>query len=156
MAEKINIVNFKGIYYAKSAIFASEIRKGVKPYFIDLCPDKLLKDVIENSPIFNDLKNKTDVYVSSYTSKMHDSTKYTRYLRAIFKDPYCKNSDRIDSINLKATGEDEATIFEKLKNISAALPNYKTFTDEKFLPRLRMLFLGENASDGYIKRGEKL
>lgn len=152
-----NIMTFKGIYYTKSSIFASEIRKGVKPYLLDSFPDKLLVDVIENSPIFNDLKNKTDVYVSSYTSKTHESTNdYTRYIRAIFKDPYRNNANNIDSINITATGDDEIAIFGKLKNILTALPNYKTFTNEKFLPRLKMIFLGKNGCDGFIRRCEKL
>lgn len=153
--ENSNIVNFKGIYYAKSAIFASEIKKGVKPHLLDNCPNKLLKEVIEESSIFNDLKDKTDVYISSYTSETYESkTDYTRYIRAIFKDPYRKCANNIDSINLTATGEDEIIIFEKLKKILTALPNYKTFTNEKFIPCLKMLCLGENACDGYIKRGE--
>lgn len=150
-----NTVNFKGIYYAKSAIFASDIRKGVKPCLLDSFPNKSLKDIIESSPIFNDLKDKTDVYISSYISDLDEpSTKYARNIRAIFKNPYCKGTNNIDSINLTSTGEDEIIIFKKLKNISTALPVYKNFTKEKFIPYIKMLFLGNNGCNGYIKRGE--
>lgn len=153
--EKVENLSFKGIYYAKSAIFANEIRKGVKPYLIDSHPDRLLKDVIESAPIFNDLKNKTDVYVSSYIdSEQEPSEKYTRYIRAIFKDPYRKHGNRIDTINLEATGEEETAIFQQLKNIASALPIYKNFERKKFIPYLQILYLGENGSEGFIQRGK--
>ena len=148
-------ISFKGIYYAKSAIFASEIKKGVKPYLLDLNPNKSLKDIIENSPIFIDLKNKTDVYVSSYVDdSVEIPQNYTGYIRAIFKNPYNKRADSIDSINLQATDIDEKHIFEKLKNISESLPIYKKFAHKKFIPGLKMLFLGKDGCNGYIKKGE--
>ena len=150
-----NAISFKGFYYAKSAIFASEIKRGVKSYMLDLYPNKYLKDIIENSPIFNDLKNKTDVYISSYIGNSADTPqKYTGHIRAIFKNPYTKQSDNIDSINLEATDIDEKHIFEKLKNISVSLPIYKNFTNKKFIPGLKMLLLGKDGCDGYIKKGE--
>lgn len=148
-------VSFKAIYYTKSAIFASEIKRGVKSYMFDLYPNRYLEDIIENSPIFKDLKNKTDVYVSSYIGNSADTPqKYTGHIRAIFKNPYKKQSDNIDSINLEATDIDEKHIFEKLKNISVSLPIYKKFRNKKFIPRLNMLLLGKDGCDGYIKRGE--
>lgn len=154
--ENNNAINFKGLYYAKSAIFASEIKAGVKPYLIDPHPNKLLQDVVENSPIFKDLKGKTDVYVSSYISSEEEtSNKYTRYIRAIFKDPYRKQGKRIDTINLQATGEDETAIFQKLKNIASELPIYKNFKYQKFVPGLQILELGENGSEGFIQRNVK-
>lgn len=155
--EKLDTINFKGIYYAKSAIFASEIKKGVKPYLIDNCPNELLKDVIENAPIFNDLKNKTDVYISSYVSSESETlTQYTRYIRAIFKDPYRKCANNIDTINLEATGQGEADIFKRLKNIASALPIYKEFKHKKFIPCFQIFELGENGADGFIQRGVRL
>ena len=148
----INTINFKGLYYAKSAIFANEIRKGVKPYLLDPFPNNLLKNVIETSPIFNDLKTKTDVYVSSYTTKNEDSL--IGYIRAIFKDPYCKECNKIDAINLEANGDNEAIIFEKLKNIANKLPIYNTFNlNDSPLP---WLLLGKNGSDGFVQRNLKI
>ena len=148
-------ISFKGIYYTKSAIYASEIKKGVKSYMLDLYPNKPLKDIIENAPIFTDLKNKTDVYVSSYiTDSAETSQKQIGYIRAIFKNPYDKHTDSIDSINLEATDINEKLIFEKLKNIAVSLPNYKKIMCKKFIPRLKMLFLGKDGCNGYIKKGE--
>lgn len=146
-----NTVNFKGLYYAKSAIFANEIRQGVKSYLLDSFPQELLKNVIETSPIFNDLKTKTDVYVSSYTNKNENSL--TGYVRAIFKNPYCKNSNEIDSINLEATGDNKAMIFEKLKNIANKLPVYSLIQYNN--SPLPWLFLGENGSEGFIQKNLK-
>lgn len=143
-----NTVNFKGLYYAKSAIFANEIRQGVKSYLLDSFPQELLKNVIETSPIFNDLKTKTDVYVSSYTNKNENSL--TGYVRAIFKNPYCKNGNEIDSINLEATGDNKAMIFEKLKNIANKLPVYSLIQYNN--SPLPWLFLGENGSEGFIQK----
>ena len=146
-----NTVNFKGLYYAKSAIFANEIRQGVKSYLLDSFPQELLKNVIETSPIFNDLKTKTDVYVSSYTNKNENSL--TGYVRAIFKNPYCKNGNEIDSINLEATGDNKAMIFEKLKNIANKLPVYSLIQYNN--SPLPWLFLGENGSEGFIQKNLK-
>ena len=146
-----NTVNFKGLYYAKSAIFANEIRQGVKSYLLDSFPQELLKNVIETSPIFNDLKTKTDVYVSSYTNKNENSL--TGYVRAIFKNPYCKNGNEIDSINLEATGDDKTMIFEKLKNIANKLPVYSLIQYNN--SPLPWLFLGENGSEGFIQKNLK-
>lgn len=153
--EKQNTINFKSIYYTKSAIYASEIRRGVKSYMLDLYPNKYLKDIIENSPIFNDLKNKTDVYISSYIDNYADTPQqYTGHIRAIFKNPYDKHTDSIDSINLKTTDIDEKLIFKKLKNIITSLPKYENFTNEQFIPHLKMLFLEKDGCNGYIKKGE--
>ena len=153
--EKQNTINFKSIYYTKSAIYASEIRTGVKSYMLDSHPNKQLKDIIENAPIFTDLKNKTDVYISSYIDDCAEMPqKYTGYIRAIFKNPYDKHTDSIDSINLQATDIDEKLIFKKLKNIITSLPKYKNCTNKKFIPHLKMLFLGKDGCNGYIKKGE--
>ena len=146
-----NTINFKGLYYTKSAIFASEIRQGVKPYLLDRFPNKLLKNIIETSPIFNDLKTKTDLYISSYISRYEDSL--IGYVRAIFKNPYCKKCNEIDSINLEAIGDNEANVFEKLKNIANKLPIYKTF-QHKPSP-LSWLFLGQDCSEGFIQKNLK-
>ena len=111
----------------------------------------MLKNVIETSSIFNDLKTKTDVYVSSYTNKNENSL--TGYVRAIFKNPYCKNSNEIDSINLEATGDNKAMIFEKLKNIANKLPVYSLIQYNN--SPLPWLFLGENGSEGFIQKNLK-
>lgn len=148
----INSVNFRGICYAKSAIFANEIHNGVKPHLLVPNPNELLKNVIETSPIFNDLKTKTDIYVSSYTSKNKDSL--VGYIRALFKNPYCKECNEIDSISLVANGNDEVIIFNKLKNIANKLPIYSSF---KFNDSsLTWLPLGENGSEGFIQRNLKI
>ena len=150
---KTDTVNFKCLCYAKSAIFANEIRQGVKPHLLEPLPNNLLKNVIETSPIFNDLKSKTDVYISSYTSKSEDSL--IGHIRAIFKNPYSKKFKEIDSINLEANANDEIMLYEKLKNIANKLPVYKTFNEHKILP-LRWIFLGENGSEGFIQKNLKL
>ena len=144
-------INFKGLYYAKSAIFANKIRQGVKPHLLDSFPQDRLKNIVETSPIFNDLKTKTDVYISSYTSKNEDSL--IGYIRAIFKNPYSQKCNEIDSINIEATGDNEANVFEKLKNIANKLPIYNTFQDKD--SPLPWLFLGENGSEGFIHRNLK-
>ena len=146
-----NTINFKGLYYAKSAIFANEIRQGVKPYLLDSFPHEVLKNVVETSSIFNDLKTKTDVYISFYTSKNEDSL--IGYIRAIFKNPYSKKHNEIDSINLEATGVNKAMIFEKLKNIANKLPVYSSIQYNN--SPLPWLFLGENGSEGFIQKNLK-
>ncbi len=145
--EKINTINFKGIHYAKSAIFANEIHNGVKPYLINNFPKKTLKDVVESSSIFNDLKDKTDVYISSYTDWNQDPAK--GYLRAIFKDPYRQFNHQPDTINLEATGESEETIFEKLKRIANELPIYKILRGDNLFGIVPL----SNNTDGFITIG---
>ncbi len=152
MMIETNAINFKSLYYARSAIFANEIRQGVKPYLLDSFPHDRLKNIVETSPIFNDLKTKTDVYISSYTSSNEDSL--IGYVRAIFKNPYCENSNEIDSINIEAIGDNEAMIFEKLKNIANKLPIYSTFKHNG--SPLPWLLLGKNGSDGFIQRNLKV
>ena len=152
MIIETNTINFKSLYYTRSAIFANEIRQGVKPHLLDSFPHDRLKNIVETSPIFNDLKTKTDVYISSYTSRNEDSL--IGYVRAIFKNPYCENSNEIDSINLEATGDNEAMIFEKLKNIANKLPIYSSY--QHSISPLPWLFLGENGSEGFIHKNLKL
>ena len=174
--KKTDTINFNGLYYTKSTIFANEIKKGVKPHLIDYCPSRVLKNIIEESPIFNDLKNKTDVYISSFIDLKNETPlEYTRNVRAIFKDPYRKDpnsvigtkdygttiyekliniANRIDRIDISVIGKNETIIFEKLRKILTTLPLYKDFKDKQFNP-LRMFYLGKDGSDGFIQRAVK-
>lgn len=151
--EKVSKINFNGLYYAKSAIFKDEIKNGVKPYLLDNNPDKSLKDIIENSPIFKDLKDKTDVFISSYIDE--DSEIYTRHIRAIFKDPYRKFNNIPDTINVEASGNTNETIFEKLKEIITKLPNYENLRGKngRGIFSLEENLTDKNMTDAYITVG---
>ena len=126
--------NFKGIYYSKMALFSSEVRsnnfkQNYFKLFAENEPSKLLKDIAENTAIFKDLGEKTDVFITTLFEKTKDNPSKIGHFHAIFKNPYSVE-DAVDEINLIATGFDKDHVIEKFKNFFSNLPTYNILREK--------------------------
>ena len=120
--------NFKGVYYSKMACFPSEVRsnnfkQNYFKLFAEKEPSKLLKDIVENTAIFKDLSERTDVFITTLFEKTKDNSNEVGHFHAIFLNPYSVE-DTVDEINLITTGFDKDHIFGKFKNFFKNLPTY--------------------------------
>ena len=116
------------------ALFPSEVRsnnfkQNYFKLFVENEPSKLLKDIVENTPIFKDLGEKTDVFITTLFEKTEDNPIEVGHFHAIFKNPYSIEND-VDEINLIATGFDKDRIYKKFKKFFINLPTYNILREK--------------------------
>lgn len=120
---------FEGVRFVDIPLLPSEVKAIAKnpdgyKSIINNKPLQIIKDIIENTPIFKDLSRQTDLFVHTSVSKEKNSRMFG-VLKAHFVNPlYGKipNQKPVEMISFQDVGFQELTIYEKFQKIAEQLP----------------------------------
>lgn len=118
-----NNMSFRGIYYSKIPLPAEELCNISSlanfSNLIEHSQPKLVKDIMEQAPIFRDLDNATDIFVTTMFSKKTNDILGVLY--SSFINPYNKKPE---ALNIQANGCSKEIVLKKIKAVANKLPYY--------------------------------